>query len=59
MPVVIEEMSTTLELKDEAKIREIVQQEIKKALAGHGAGRRTAAQEVDPADPAAGGRERQ
>lgn len=58
MPVVIEEMSTTLELKDEAKIRELVQEEIKKALAGHGAGRLTAGEELDPADPGAGGVEK-
>lgn len=57
MPVVIEEMSTTLELKDEDKFRMMIQQEIQKALAGKGAGRQAAGEHVDPTDPGAGGRQ--
>lgn len=56
MPLIIEEMSTTLEIQDEAKIRKLVKQMIKDEMqemkrasrTGSGAG-------ADPADPAAAG----
>lgn len=54
MPVIIEELTTTLEIEDEAQIRKLVRQEIERALReqrrGHGA-----SAEADPADPAAAG----
>jgi len=56
MPVIIEELTTSLEIEDEAKIRKLVRDEIqrelrelRRALRSGGGG------EVDPADPAAAG----
>jgi predicted secreted Zn-dependent protease len=54
MPVVIEELTTSLEIQDEAKIRKLVQEEITRALAEERR-RGGRAFDVDPADPAAGG----
>ena len=56
MPVVIEELTTTLEIQDEVKIRELVKQEFARLsqqqrqdwLSGDAAS-------VDPADPVAAG----
>lgn len=56
MPVIIEDMSTTLELKDEEKILMLIRHEIMKALAGKGAAAKLGGVQVDPADPAAGGK---
>jgi hypothetical protein len=56
MPLIIEEMSTTLEIHDEAKIRKLVKQMIRDELAQQ---KRAASSGgvngADPADPAAGG----
>jgi hypothetical protein len=54
MPVVIEELSTTFQVRDEARIRKLVQKEIeifmkKNRRPGEMAGA------ADPADPAAAG----
>lgn len=51
MPVIIEELSTHLDVTDEAKLRELVQEEIKRAMAGTGTGYRGADASIDPADP--------
>jgi hypothetical protein len=56
MPLIIEEMSTTLEIHDEAKIRKLVKQMIRDELAQQKRASRTGgASGADPADPAAGG----
>lgn len=56
MPVVIEELTTTLEIQDELKIRKLVGEEVRRILreerAQH-AGRSPAS--VDPSDPTGGG----
>lgn len=55
MPVVIEELTTTLEIQDELKIRKLVGQEVRRLLreehARRAAGHPTA---VEPSDATAG-----
>jgi hypothetical protein len=54
MPVVIEQLSTSFEVRDEARIRKLVQKEIELALTKtRRPGELRGA--TDPADPAAGG----
>ena len=55
MPVIIGELSTTLEIQDEAKIRRLVREEIRRELMERRRAERSGAAEVDPADPSAGG----
>lgn len=59
MPVVIERMTTTLEIQDELRIRRLVREEVNRAIADR---ERTATsrrdQRVDPRDPAVGSRPR-
>jgi hypothetical protein len=55
MPVVIKDMTSSFDVRDEAKIRKMIAQEVKKGIAaekqkGAGSGG------PDPADPAASGR---
>lgn len=55
MPLVIEQLTTSLEIQDEVKIRKLVQDEVRRAVAelrGHGG---FDAAQPDPSDPAAGG----
>jgi hypothetical protein len=54
MPVTIEEMTSHFEVRDQAKLKKLVQEEVKKAVAQQrpGGGKGGA----DPADPSAGGR---
>jgi hypothetical protein len=56
MPVIIEELTTNLEIEDEAKIRKVIRDEVQKCfLEFRRAQRSGAAGEIDPADPAAAG----
>jgi hypothetical protein len=56
MPLIIEEMSTTLEIQDESKIRKLVRQMIKEELLESKRAARTGSGGgADPADPAASG----
>jgi hypothetical protein len=54
MALVIEELSTSLEVQDEVKIRKIVREEVQRALAAQRS-RASGGEEADPADPAASG----
>ena len=57
MPVVIDEMTSHFDVRDESKTKKLVRQEIKAALeAGAAARPRGGGHEVDPADPSASGR---
>lgn len=57
MPLVIDSMTTSIQVQDDAKLRKLVQEEVKLLLAedrkrgGHGG----SAADPDPADPDAGG----
>ena len=56
MPVIIEELTTTVQVQDEVRIRKLVRDEVKNVLASKE--RKTAARgmdRVDAADPAAAG----
>jgi hypothetical protein len=53
MPVTIEEMTSHFEVRDQAKLKKLVQEEVKKAVAQQ---RQGGAGGADPADPSAGGR---
>jgi hypothetical protein len=56
VPVVIEELTATLEIQDEVKIRRLVGEEVRRILREereHGFGRSPAA--VDPSDATGGG----
>ena len=53
MPVMIEEMNTTLDVQDQEKLRELIRKEIEAALDMRGPGRRSGSG-MDPADPGAG-----
>jgi len=56
MPLIIEEMSTSLEIHDEAKIRKLVKQMIRDELIQQQRAAKTGGTSgADPADPAAGG----
>jgi hypothetical protein len=55
MPVTIEEMTSHFEVRDQAKLKKLVQEEVKKAVAQQGRGG-AGAGGADPADPSAGGR---
>ena len=55
MPLIIGEMSTSLEIQDEAKIRKLVKQMIRDELRELKLTSRGTTGEADPADPAAGG----
>lgn len=56
MPVVIEELTTTLEIRDELEIRKLVGEEVRRVLREHGHhGSGRDALQVDPTDPVAGG----
>jgi len=54
MPVVIKEMTSSFDVKDEAKIRKMIVQEVKKGLAAQKNQKGSGG--PDPADPAASGR---
>jgi hypothetical protein len=54
MPLVIEELSTSLEIQDEVAIKKLVREEVRRQLAEQRSGR-APADDVDPSDPAAGG----
>jgi len=56
VPVVIEELTTTLEIQDEVKIRKLVGEEVRRILREereHRFGRSPAS--IDPSDPTGGG----
>ncbi len=56
MPLVIEEMSATLEIQDEVKIRKLIKQVVREELMQQRQAQRSGSgADVDPADPAAGG----
>lgn len=55
MPLIIEELSTELEVRDEVKLRRVVREEIDRYFKAT-RGRVGAAAEIDPADPAAAGK---
>lgn len=54
MPVVIDEMSTHFEVRDDAKLKKTVREEVKKAMAAEKKGASKGG--PDPSDPSAGGR---
>lgn len=56
MPVIIEELTTTLEIRDEVKIRKLVREEIAHAMRDEQRKRAVGRDRVDPTDPAASGR---
>jgi hypothetical protein len=59
MPVVIERMTTTLEIQDEVRIRRLVREEICRILDERDRTETSRRDErVDPRDPAAGSRPR-
>jgi hypothetical protein len=53
MPVMIEEMLTSLDVQDQEKLRELIRKEIEAALEMRGPGRKSGSG-LDPADPGAG-----
>lgn len=56
MALVIEELSTSVEVQDEVKIRKIVREEVMRALAAERArGNLPSGEGGDPTDPAAAG----
>jgi hypothetical protein len=55
MPVVIDEMTSRFDVRDEAKIRKLIAKEVKAALAEEKQ-RRARSGGVDPSDPSASGR---
>lgn len=56
MPVIIEELTTSLQIEDEAKLRKLVRDEIQRQFRDLQRMLRTGrAGDIDPADPAAGG----
>lgn len=54
MPVVIEELATTFEIRDEVKIRRLVRQEVRALLDAERRIRSNRTDDTDAADPAAG-----
>jgi hypothetical protein len=54
MPVMIEDLSTSLDVQDQDKLRELVRREVENALRGRGAGLNGSG--PNPADPGAGGK---
>lgn len=54
MPVVIDEMTTHFDVRDDAKLKKVVREEVKKAIAEERKGSRAGG--PDPSDPSAGGR---
>jgi len=55
VPVVIEELTTTLEVQDEVKVRRLVVDEIRRYLREHRDSLHARGADVDPADPTASG----
>jgi hypothetical protein len=55
MPVIIEELTTSLELEDEAKIRKLIRDEVEQCLQEFRRSMRSGGGDVDPSDPAAAG----
>jgi hypothetical protein len=54
MPLMIEELSTSLEVQDDVKLRAMVREEIQKYMR-HARAEGASSTAVDPADPAAAG----
>ncbi len=55
MPVMIDEMTSHFEVRDQAKLQKLVREEVKKAVAQEKKGGKQGG--ADPADPSAGGHE--
>jgi hypothetical protein len=54
MPVVIEELATTFEIRDEVKIRRLVREEVRSLMEAERRRRAGRFESSDPTDPAAG-----
>ena len=55
MPVVINELSTSFQVRDEARVKKLVQKEVEMALKKSKRGGGDGKEGPDPTDPAAGG----
>jgi hypothetical protein len=56
MPVVINEMTSRFDVRDDAKLKKLVAEEVKAALKKEQQRRRAGGDDPDPSDPSASGR---